>query len=416
MRGGSGRYNCNRPGVSNIARKYIPQSFEELSPAWLTGTLRAAGLLERASVTAVDVEIIGAGEGFVGEIGRLRLTFDAPEACAPGSLIVKLPTGNRTNRGMAQMGAAYEREIRFYQELAEEVPIRTPRLYHADCDATPGAAYGERIARVLDGLPYWLLGPVIDFFVWLGRLPWQRSILLLEDMAPARVGDQVNGCSLDQTRTILRSIAAAHAPYWDSPRLRELWWLGALDVLARSFKLLLRRSRSSYDERYRSLFGGLYEWLDQHSVELTKQLVMSPATLIHGDFRLDNLFLTESDPAEVAAIDWQVASRGPGVWDVAYFLCGTLARDVSSQTELELLRVYHDELLAHGVCGYDFDRCLLDYRRCLLILVGRLVAGAESLEFEHERGHVLIDTWLARLAARVRDLDPDALLDSVRIA
>ncbi|MEE9280703.1 MAG: phosphotransferase [Myxococcota bacterium] len=364
-------------------------------------------------MTSVSADVIGAGEGFVGEIARLRLELDPPEPGAPRSLIAKLPTRNRSNRALAQLGAAYEREVRFYQELADEVPLRTPRVYHADCDPTPGARYGERIARGVDALPGWLLWPLVLLAVWLGRVARpQRAVLLLEDLAPARVGDQLSGCSLPQARSVLRSLAATHARYWNSPRLAELWWVGALDLLARSLRLLFRRARRLSGARFEA-FGGRLDWLDAHGVALVRALMRSPQTLLHGDFRLDNLFVPDG-PADgaVTAIDWQVVGRGPGVYDVAYFLSGTLDPETPHQQELELLRAYHDELVAHGVRDYDFETCLLDYRRCLLVLVQRLVAGADTLEFEHARGQELMDTWLERLAARLRDLDPESVFGS----
>ena len=46
-----------------------------------------------------------------------------------------------------------------------------------------------------------------------------------------------------------------------------------------------------------------------------------PHTIIHGDYRLDNLFFgTDESDYELAVIDWQIASRGGAAYDVAYFI------------------------------------------------------------------------------------------------
>lgn len=40
--------------------------------------------------------------------------------------------------------------------------------------------------------------------------------------------------------------------------------------------------------------------------------------------------------------------------------------ELRSAWEKELLKIYHDELLAHGVRGYTLDALMLDYRWSLL--------------------------------------------------
>ena len=53
----------------------------------------------------------------------------------------------------------------------------------------------------------------------------------------------------------------------------------------------------------------------------------SPAGRRHSciDFRADNLFFSGPDGSQgLAAIDWQVSSRGGGTFDLAYFLSGNV--------------------------------------------------------------------------------------------
>jgi hypothetical protein len=114
-------------------------------------------------------------------------------------------------------------------------------------------------------------------------------------------------------------------------------------------------------------------------------------------------------------LDWQLAGRGPGVYDVAYFLTGALATGVSDEVVLELIRGYHDALLAHGVQGYSFDRCLLDYQRALLAVLHR-VSSTDTMDLGDGRGAELIAVWLERALARLRSVDYDALLlESARL-
>ena len=80
----------------------IPQSIDELTPAWLTQTLQAGGFLDGVRVVGAEPEILGEGEGFVGQIVRLRLSFDGPAPGAPESLIAKMPIGLEQNRTLGE--------------------------------------------------------------------------------------------------------------------------------------------------------------------------------------------------------------------------------------------------------------------------------------------------------------------------
>ncbi len=44
----------------------IPRTMDQLTPLWLTAALRERGIIRDASVTAVRIESIGAGSGFLG--------------------------------------------------------------------------------------------------------------------------------------------------------------------------------------------------------------------------------------------------------------------------------------------------------------------------------------------------------------
>jgi aminoglycoside phosphotransferase (APT) family kinase protein len=90
----------------------------------------------------------------------------------------------------------------------------------------------------------------------------------------------------------------------------------------------------------------------------------SPRTVQHGDFRLDNiLFAAQGGARRMATLDWQTVTCGPGLLDVTYFLSAGLPVDLRRAHEVELVRLYHAELLRLGVTGYDWDFCWRDYRR-----------------------------------------------------
>ena len=70
-----------------------------------------------------------------------------------------------------------------------------------------------------------------------------------------------------------------------------------------------------------------------------------PKTFTHCDFRPDNMLFGGPD-GRVALVDWQTSNfLGTGM-DVAYFLGGCFDRETRRKHERDLLKGYHDDLLA----------------------------------------------------------------------
>ena len=105
-------------------------------------------------------------------------------------MIAKFPVLDPASREIAMLFHFYEREIRFYQQIAPRISLRIPRAFHADIETASG-----------------------DF------------VLLMEDMAPARVGDQLDSCSPAQSARAIHDIAAFHAEWWAHPDLESMSWM-----------------------------------------------------------------------------------------------------------------------------------------------------------------------------------------------
>jgi len=117
-----------------MAKTKLPAGPTELTADWLTGALRETGVISDASVTGLDYEIIGEGVGVLGQLARFNLTYDKPEDGAPNSLVGKFPAATQENRDLANLFRFYEREVRFYEQIADEVELRTPRRYYSHFD------------------------------------------------------------------------------------------------------------------------------------------------------------------------------------------------------------------------------------------------------------------------------------------
>jgi aminoglycoside phosphotransferase (APT) family kinase protein len=135
-----------------------------------------------------------------------------------------------------------------------------------------------------------------------------------------------------------------------------------------------------------------------------------PWTIVHGDYRLDNLlFDHRPGGTPIAVVDWQTCTHGPAMQDVAYFVGAGLTAADRRPSEAMIVRGYHDGLLAAGVTGYDWERCWRDYRRGAW--AGLIMAVAASMLVERtDRGDEMFMTMASRHARHALDLDAAAVI------
>lgn len=399
-------------------KPFIPENIDQLTPDWLTSVLCERGFLDGDRVVSVSHEILGDGEGFLGVIARMTLTYDHAAPGAPRSLIAKLPQA--ANRAMGELLGAYERESLFYEELASKVPLRTPVLYYSAFDRDRGSEQQAKIMALVDRIPVGMAQATVGLGKWVAGRKKRRYILLMEDLATARLGDQVAGGSPGDCERLLAAVAPAHAAFWGGQRLQDQFWILSQNIDARMRYGMFRQARKRFAERYPVLIdnglGRVIDWLSDHGLEVTRKLYTGPPeTILHGDLRLDNVFFEDAtneasqQSDAVIVFDWQLVRRGPAAYDVAYFLSGALAPDTDVATERALLRGYHEALLSEGVTDYDFAAFESDYRRGLLATLQTMTTIGD-VDMGEGRGVELADLWIERLAGRVRELDLDALL------
>jgi len=343
----------------------IADTHAALTPDWLSAAL---------GLPVADVALTPVGTGQMCDSVRLSLTY-SEAVDGPATVIAKLPAADPTSRATALSLRNYEIEVRFYQELAPTLPVRTPAVHYADID-----------------------------------VPTASFVLLLEDLAPAEQGDQLAGCSLDQATVAIDELVRLHAPRWGDPSLADLDWLHRDPEGSRAFMLgLLPQLWDGFRERYAAVLGAdvheagsaLFEHLERYLARDSQ-----PWTVVHGDYRLDNLLF---GPDSVAVVDWQTCAHGPALNDVAYFIGAGLLPDDRRAAERDLVRRYWDGLVAAGVEGYDWERCWDDHRRGTW--AGLIMAVAASMLVERtERGDQMFMAMAHRHARHALDLDAPALL------
>jgi hypothetical protein len=353
----------------------LPERPGDLTPEWLTGALRHSGALTNGRITGASFEPLGVGAGFIGQIGRLTLTYDDAAADGPVTVIAKMPSLEEGARAIASLYGLYERELRFYRELADRIAIRTPRLYYGDGDP-------DRVAY----------------------------ILLFEDLsATGTVGDQVKGCSGEQARLALEQLARHHAMWWGAEQLRPLAWLQpGVDLveaaMKQSYPASWPKALEAFGQRMSPAVRDALPELGRRVMERIAPYRDGPLTLVHGDYRLDNMFFGGPDADyDLAVVDWQSPNLGWGAYDIAYFMYGNIDIDTRRAHEHEVLRRYHEILLEHGVRDYSWERLLDDYVASLVVSLAIWVVNAATLDTANERGMALFELFFDRLGAAIAD-------------
>jgi Ser/Thr protein kinase RdoA (MazF antagonist) len=360
----------------------FPKSITDIDASWLTEALARGGVLGGARVESVGVEQIGEGSGFAGELARLRPRYADPGQALPQTMIAKLPTQGE-GRELFIAGGIYATEALFYRDLASAVPLRVPRCYYNGMDLAAG-----------------------DF------------ALLLEDLAPGRQGDQIASCSRAQAEMVVEGLATLHAALWNSPRLAECAWLtqyaegrkGIAAVYPFIWQAAESRVGALLSPKVRAIAGALQPLLPA----AFDGLATPPVTLVHGDYRLDNMLFDLAGEEGFALIDWQAAAPYRGAADLAYFFTGSLKPQDRRQWQEGLVGAYLDRLRDQGVRGYDRETCRRDMALGLLtqLLVTVLLMSGADLSVEDDRGVQLARAVLERTNAIFEDTDFDFILKS----
>ena len=346
-------------------RSDVLRSAQELTAEWLSAVLGGS------PIEAIEVRAIGTGQ--MSESSRVSISW-AGERAGPASVVVKTASRDPTSRATGVSLGVYEREVRFYRELAPRLggPLAHCHLALIDSDGS--------------------------------------FTIVLEDLAPARQGDQIAGCEGKQARLAMLALAQLHAPVFADPELGATPWLNQPNPLTQA---LLAQLLPAFLERYHERIAPEHEQVCRRFVESLDGWSADrrpPLGLVHGDYRLDNmLFGSEDAPRPFAVVDWQTVSWGPVMTDAAYFLGASLEPAERRAHEQRLVREYHEALLQHGVRGFSWEECWRGYRRQTFLGILMTVAPAMIVQ-RTERGDDMFMAALGRYAQQIIDLDSLELL------
>lgn len=347
----------------------IASGIADITPPWLSSVLQRGGI--DAQVGTITAKPIGTGQ--IGSCYRLAIRYDRGEG--PASLVAKLPSADPQRRRADAI--TYRCEVGFYREAAPRVYVHRPRCY---LSALSGST--------------------------------EEFTLLLEDLSPAEQGDQIAGCSIDQARAAVVNLAGLHAPMWCDTSLHAMdWLLPNGNDIAEISAALYRDATAKFVDRY-SLTNETVSVLTEfaHRAHAWWDRQPYPFSLIHGDYRVDNLlFSHDASEVSVVAVDWQSCTLGNPLRDVAFMTVTGLSVPDRRSGEQKLVDDYWRALQKFGVREYDADQCWQDYRHSTFHAPVVTVFGAMAAE-PSARGDHMFTVMAERSAGAIADLDAFSLL------
>ncbi len=351
---------------------------ETVTGEWLSEQLRNAGHRD-ARVRGFTPTLVGTGQ--IGKCVRFELDLASTDPTTPRSLIGKFPSDDPMSRATGVALRNYYREVNFYRELATKLTISTPKCYYADI-------LGE--------------GPAFA--------------LLLEDLSPAKQGDQLSGCSPAIARAAVLELVGLQAPSWCDGALKRFDWLSET----------ADRPGSDLMEMYAQFLPGFIDRYGERLASDERDIIARVATspgcplyesvgnrfcLEHVDYRLDNMLIDAAAvPPRVTVVDWQSVKLGSPLNDVAYFLGAGLQPGVRRSAEREIVQAYHAAMCRAGIEEFDWDYCWNAYRRGSFAGFGVTVI-ASTLVQQTARGDEMFVVMARRHARHALDMGADEFLD-----
>ncbi len=133
--------------------------------------------------------------------------------------------------------------------------------------------------------------------------------LVIRSELPPFAGDAAGRVAL--SRSLIDALAALHTVDWQAVGLGDFGKPeGYLERQVRRWTGQLEKSR----QRPLHDLDAVTAWLTAHMP------ISGPATIVHGDFRIDNAMYASDRPEVIAILDWEMATIGDPLADVGYLL------------------------------------------------------------------------------------------------
>lgn len=349
----------------------------DIDAGWLESVL--APTYPGIAVRNITRRPIGAGN--VSDTVHVAIDYSVRPDGAPDAVVAKFKPVAPEVHAHGLGSGAYHREIGAYRAITERSACRIPRLYHVDGDET-------------------------------------NINLVIEDLTGAVPGNQVAGCGVAEAAAVLTQLARLHATFSPTDTLMTGTTAGWPIRMADVADYWADAARTGADQALRRYPGRLSP-ADLDTVaggaDLARdwfRLDQSRLTLTHGDPRVDNV-LFEATAAGTGAVllDWQVTGLRNPMYDVGYFLSGSVSVADRRAHEHDLLAGYLDTFGAIHP-GYSVAEATDDLRTQILsglMITTAAIAVLPDIDLVNtlivallERNCAAAQDWDALAATRVR--------------
>ena len=318
-----------------VSTEVLPISYEEITPAWLTGALAK-------HFPGAEVRGCRLGDVDEGTSSRRRIHLEWKDAATftknpelPASVFCK-GTLSLESRYILGMNGGIEAEVTFYRAVRPNLSIVAPEAYFVGFDP-----------KTLN------------------------SIIVMKDL-----GGKMRFCqpSPSLTRALaekqLELLGTLHGKFYESPELSTTLapfrpWedyftvtvekAGFGPACARGFDAAEHVIPPKLFRRAAEVWPATLRCVDAHR--------SLPRMLIHSDVHLKNWF--EAPDGRMGLNDWQCSSKGNWGRDLAYVMSTSLSIEDRRAWEKDLLRFYLDRLHASGGDEIPFDEAWRSYRQQL---------------------------------------------------
>lgn len=346
----------------------LPGRIADISLDWLREATNGHAAFTDDPVRSFRSRPIASGIGQMGEFALIDVELASG---ATRRLFAKWQTPVDSMNEVARTYRMYEREVRFYQQLARRIPVRTPDVYFAHYDHD-----SHRVGLLMEAFDGW------------------------------RSPDQIAGASRREVELAVDQLVSVTASLWNSdlefdwlPTHRTDYMRGAGNDYRACTAEFLKRFESELPANGSSLVRTIGDGYD----DLSAHLAEGNRVLTHYDYRVENMFFSP-DGGEVAVVDWQLVMWMRPGWDFAYLLCTNVTVENRRAWFEALADRYFEGLRRAGVSDYSRREFEHDVRVGLCGLTTIALIGGANADSSNSRSMGLFAAISARAFSAIDDL------------
>ena len=293
-----------------LTSRFILNSPQQLTLNWAQTLVNCYNHPQLKQTQVHEVKIVSLEVGTTTRI-RLKLEHDA-EGILPKRWFVKLPSLSLRAKTITTLPRLLPTEIRFYNELADFIPLTIP--------------------KTIAGLSRFGRG----------------STLVMTDVSehgamPGKAGEAL---SAEQAFLVAEKLALFHAAFMEKAKQdRSLRWLAGPvrrleDLLGSALAepLMKRGLRLTENTIAPELHQPALDYARSRK-QVMRYLSTPESTLLHHDCHPGNLFWQNGQPG---FLDWQMVRIGEGVSDLSYFMATALLPETRRRCEMDVLKHYFE--------------------------------------------------------------------------